>query len=309
MNSFLSSTSRLAFSGAVLSLLAVAGCRPEKNDGELGALPDANFDIIQTAGSNSVKFVNRTTMPSIAYWNISTGQTATGDTVNTSFTFAGTYNVTLRTVARGGLDSVTKTVTIAQNDPTACQSPTNVQAFLAGCTQKKWRLMPSAYAEMVGPGPGDGSWWGNPAADVTASRACEWNDEYIFKFDAAQGTYQFDNKGDFFDDGYMGLSNFTCEPNANLTGLQALWGLNTTTFKYAVSPAGGGNRAKLTLIGKGAHVAMAKVQNGGEFTGGPVNNSITYEILSMTHEAGFDKLVLTIQAGNGVWWTFTLRTF
>ncbi|MDB5250888.1 MAG: hypothetical protein JWP27_57 [Flaviaesturariibacter sp.] len=298
--------SRLIPASLGLALLAGIGCTPEKNDGELGSLPKADFEIIQATGSNKVKLVNKTNMPSMAYWTLSNGQKFSGDTATASFTFAGTYKATLLVAAHGGLDSISKNITITQNDPTACQDPNNVQAFLAGCTQKKWRLMPSGYAEMVGPNPGDGSWWGNPAGDVTGQGACEWNDDYLFSFDAP-GTYKFDNKGDFYDDGYMGLSNFTCEPNANLTGAQALWG--SGTFSYTVTPASNGSRAKLTLNGRGAHVAMAKVQNGGEFTSGPVNNSLTYDILSMTHESGYDKLVLTVQAGSGVWWTYTLRTF
>jgi hypothetical protein len=55
---------------------------------------------------------------------------------------------------------------------------------------------------------------------------------------------------------------------------------------------------------------MAKVQNGGEFTGGPVGESITYDILSMTHDpAGYDQLILSLQAASGTWWTFTLRSY
>jgi len=290
-----------------LIVASAASCSPDKNDGELGALPKADFEVIQAAGSNTVTLINKTNMPSIAYWTLSNGQKIQGDTVRTNFTFAGTYTATLLVAGRGGLDSVSKTVTISQNDPTACQDENNPQAFLAGCTQKKWRLMPSAYAEMVGPGPGSGEWWGNPAGDVAGQRACEWNDEYIFSFDAP-GTYQFDNKGDFYDDGYMGNANYSCGTSSQLSGNQKLWDSNT--FSYRVTPAGNGARAKLTLVGRGAHLGMAKVQNGGEITGGPVNDSVTYEILSMTHNpAGYDVLVLSLEAGSGVWWTYTLRSY
>jgi PKD repeat protein len=290
-------------------MIAFAQCSPDKNDGELGALPKPEFDIVQTQGSNTVKFINKTQGPSVAFWTFSNGVKSKGDTASVNFTFAGTYTGTLLTEGHGGIDSVKKTVTISQNDPTACQDPNNPQAFLAGCTKKTWRLMPTGYAEMVGPNPGDGSWWGNPAGEVSTLRSCEWNDEYTFNFNA-QGLYQFDNKGDFYDDGYMGNANYSCGTNNQLSGQQQFWATNLTGFSYVVTPAANGQRAKLTLIGKGAHIAMAKVQNGGEFPAGPVNNSVTYDILSMSHDpAGFDKLVLTIQAASGVWWTFTLRTY
>src|SRR5690606_29003491 len=107
----------------------------------------------------------------------------------------------LQAVTRGGLATATKSVSIAQNDPAAC-NPDRALGFIAGCTEKNWKLNPEAGAFKVGPGPDNGSWWSSGAGDVSA-RACEFNDVFTFRFDA-EGTYIYDNKGDFFADGYLG---------------------------------------------------------------------------------------------------------
>ena len=71
---------------------------------------------------------------------------------------------------------------------------------------------------MVGPGPNNGSWWSSGPGEVT-SRSCEFNDEYTFHFNAA-GTFEYDNKGDFYADGYLGSGSSGCEPNSNLPANQ-----------------------------------------------------------------------------------------
>jgi len=304
----LSNTSKIYYAAIMLFSVVVAGwmigCRPESSNPGLGAKPKADFNIVTTSDPNVVILVNKAN-PSIPYWIIpATNQQLTGDSAKVHFTFAGTYSIKMLAEGNGGLDSVTKTVTITQNDPTACQ--TGIQGFIASCSQKTWKLNPVAYATMVGPAPGDGSWWGNPAGDVTGLRACDYNDQYIFSFNAA-GTFVYDNKGDFFDDGYMGLATGGCEPNANLTGAQKGWG--SGTFSYSIIDNGGG-KYQLKLNGQGAHIGLAKVQNGGEYTSGPVNSSITYDILSMTHDpGGFDLMQLSIQSASGTFWTFTLRSY
>ena len=49
-----------------------------------------------------------------------------------------------------------------------------------------WKLAPSAGAMKVGPGIDDGGWWSNSGADVE-TRACLFDDEYIFHED---GTFE-----------------------------------------------------------------------------------------------------------------------
>ncbi|MFB2118424.1 hypothetical protein [Parapedobacter sp. 2B3] len=290
--------------GLLIAAIALHGCREDKYS--LGNIPTPDFEVQTGQDANTLVFVNKTPGSSIAYWETSTGQKFKGDNVSARFTFEGQYDVTLTAVTAGGIATTTKQVSIAQSDPTAC-NPDRALGFIAGCTEKVWMLNPGAGAYKVGPNPDDGSWWQNTAGDVT-SRACEFNDEYTFVFDAA-GTFNYDNKGDFYADGYLGAASSGCEPNSNLPAAQQKWA--SGAFAFSVDETGGvRNLGKLTVSGVGAHIGLQKVHNAGETTTGPTWNSVTYDILEMTQNAGgqgYDILKVGVDIGGGTWWTFTLR--
>lgn len=292
--------------GALLIITTLLqACNEDYN---LGSIPAADFEIQQGEDANTVVLVNKTPGASIAYWETSTGQDFKGNPASVRFTFAGEYEVTLKAVTQGGIATVTKSVSIAQNDPTACNAD-RLLGFLAGCTEKSWKLNPEAGAFKVGPGPDNGSWWSSGAGDVSA-RACEFNDVFTFRFDPG-GTFIYDNKGDFFADGYLGNASTSCEPAVNLKGEQAAW--NSGTFSFtAVGNAGVESLGQLTVKGKGAHIGVKKAHNGGETPTGPVGESITYDVLEMTRNVngeGYDLLKLGVHIGGDGWWTFTLRSF
>lgn len=287
---------------ALIIITVFYACKPDMGNSGLGAPPKPAFIIIPNASNpNNLVLVNKSSTASIPYWKTSTGVTVQGDSAKVNFVFAGTYSITLYAEGHGGLDSVTQSVTIAQSDPNACKGTTF--GFVAGCTSKTWKLDPVAAAYGVGPAAGDGSYWSS-GLDVVAARACEFNDTYTFSFNAA-GTFVYDNGGDFFDDGYMGLKLGACEPNANFPAAQQLWG--SGTFKYIFTEgAGVKGMGQIKLIGLGAHIGLQKVTNAGEVTSGPIATSITYDIISMSHDqAGKDHLVLAAPCG-GNWWTFKL---
>lgn len=284
--------------------VGIGSCK-KSHGGELGTVAKADFMAIPGTNPNNITLVNKSSTASIPYWRIGNSSTfITGDSAKTSFVFAGTYSVTLFVASQGGLDSVTKSITIAQSDPTACVG--TQLGFITSCTAKKWKLDPDAAAYKVGPGPNDGSWWSSGVGDVSA-RSCEFNDEYTFSFNANQ-TFTYDNKGDFFGDGYLGNNTGSCQPSSNYTAAQAPWG--SGTFKYSFQPNAGLNHlGQLTVIGLGAHIGLQKVRNGGEVTSGPAT-SITYDVLAATHNAaGYDLLTLGVDIGGGAWWTFRLRSF
>src|SRR5882724_3952419 len=113
----------LLAAGAVPVLIAgiFYACTPDKMGAGLGTKPKADFVFATGASANTVVLVNKSSITSIPYWKVvSTGQKLSGDSAKVNFVFAGTYSVTLLVAGNGGLDSVTKTVTIAQNDPNAC---------------------------------------------------------------------------------------------------------------------------------------------------------------------------------------------
>lgn len=289
-------------------IITLAACTPDFKGKELGNVPDADFEALPGPDANTVILVNRSNLPSIPYWTVSSGASLSGDSAQLRLIFAGTYQITMTAAGRGGTSTVTKEISISQSDPTACD-PSKALGFIAGCTSKKWKLNPDAGTYKVGPGPDNGSWWSSGAGDVTG-RSCEFNDEYTFSFNA-EGTFVYDNKGDYYADGYIGASTFGCEPNSNLSGAQAAWASGNFNFTV-IEGAGVRGLGQLRVIGTGAHIGLQKVHNGGETTSGPVGNSITYDILERVQNAGgqgYDLLKLGTNIGGDGWWTFTLRSY
>lgn len=267
--------------------------------------PVASFSVTPVTGKPNTYLLTSTSTNSFRYdWNKATGSYVQGTKVDTAyFIFSGTYTVKLIVYGQSGIDSTSQVINVTASDPTACAG--TQLGFITSCTSKKWKLDPAAGAYKVGPNPNDGSWWQNNLADVTA-RSCEFNDEYVFSFNA-NATFAYDNKGDFYADGYMGNNTFGCEPSANYTPGQRPWGSGTFTYSFTKN-AGVAGLGQLTVNGLGAHIGLQKVQNGVENTSGPVATSITYDVLAQTTVGGYDLLTLGVNMGWG-WWTFRLRSF
>ncbi len=304
----------------IISILSVwVACRPDAGAPKgLGARATPDFAVANSSSNaNTVYLVNKSSIADIPYWSVSwtvgstnLNQKFSKDSASLYFPFAGTYalNVTLLVAANGGMDSVTKTVnvTIAQNDPAACQG--SLQGFIASCSQKVWELAPVGYAEEVGPTEGSGAWWGNGGAEPGTDRICDFNDTYTFVFNAT-GSFNFDNKGDFYADTYIGNGNSDCENNSVLSAAQKPWA--SGNFTYNVASGGSAGLGQLTVNGLGAHIGIAKVQGDGanDNTAAPSATSITYDILSMGHNASknYDSLILSTKTSYGAW-TYELRT-
>lgn len=292
---------------ALIGMMFVQACKIEGDHLRLERIPEPNFKVVDLS-SGKVRLINTTNSPSIAQWTVlSTGQKLSGDTVDVNLIFAGDYEIELQIVAQGGMASVKKPVSVAENDPEAC-ADTRALGFIAGCDQKSWKLNPEVGAFKVGPGPDNAEWWSSGAGDIQG-RSCEFNDEFTFAFNS-EGTFDYDNKGDYFADGYLGNQTAGCEPASNLSGDQELW--DSGTFKFVVTEGTGVNKlGQLRLVGKGAHIGVKKAHNGGETPSGPVNDYVLYDILEMQKNVngqGYDLLKIAVDIGGGAWWTFTLRS-
>ncbi len=286
----------------LLSLLFFA-CKYDVRD--LQPRPVASFTVAPVPGVSNKYLLISTSQNSYRYlWDKDGQGFVDGKQTDTAyFPFQGSYNVKLFVYGQNGLDSTSQVINVAASDPAACQG--TPLGFITSCTVKKWKLDPTAGAYRVGPAPNNGDWWTSPAGEVSA-RSCEFNDEYSFAF-SANRTFTYDNKNDFFGDGYLGNNTWTCQPSSNYTAAQAPWG--SGTFTYSFSATGGvNNLGRLTVTGLGAHIGLQKVRNGGEVTSGPAT-SITYDILSaVQNPGGYDLLTLGVDIGGG-WWSFRLRSF
>jgi len=277
-------------------------CKPTVSNASLGSLPKPDFTyIVDTANPNHLILINKTSTASIPYWTTSTGASVQGDSAKVSFIFAGTYSITLYAVGQGGLDSVTKTVVIAQNDPNACNSPLG---FIAGCVSRTWKLEPKAYTLEVGPsGPGDGSWWGNAIGD-TVVRSGDFDDRYTFYFDANRD-YSFNDNNTFFSDNYLSGTQYATLPDKQMFPTCTIWQSGNFTYNF-IPNAGIKGLGQIQLVGLGAHLALAKVTDAAETTI-PTATSVTYDITATSTDAnGVERMQLAVHTGGTEWWTFNL---
>lgn len=293
-------------------------CQPDVVNPGLGTKPKADFVATVAADGHTVLLANKSSVASMPYWqatDLNLGYSdLKGDSVKLNFIFPGTYSVKMLVAGAGGLDSITKTITTTSPDPNACAQTTPL-GFLASCTSKVWKINPAAGSIKCGQFAGGGEWWTIGATDV-AARSCFYNDTYTFTFNKA-GDFAYDDKGDFFSDGYIGTTPTTsCQSSTQYTAAQKTWG--TGSFKYAVIPGTGvKGLGQIKLIGLGAHFGVPKSVNGNEMPTGPTATSVTYDIWSMQHVSDtsgtYDLLTVTLHYGNWSategWWTFTLRSY
>lgn len=292
----------MAIFAILLVALTVSSCEYDVRD-DLPQ-PTASFTVTPLAGVPNKYILTSTSTNAFRYdWDKATGSYSPGKMVDTVyFPYSGNYTVRLFVYGQSGMDSASQVINVAANDPTACQGTR--LGFITSCTSKTWKLDPASGAYKVGPGPNDGSWWGSGLGDVT-TRSCEFNDEYTFTFGSAR-TFTYDNKGDFFGDGYLGDNTGTCQPSSNYTAVQKPWGSGTFTYDF-IEGAGVNGLGQLKVVGLGAHIGLQKVRNGGEVTTSPAT-SITYDVLAQTSMPGYDLLTLGVNIGGG-WWTFRLRSY
>lgn len=176
---------------------------------------------------------------------------------------------------------------------------------LIGNGSKAWKLKPAAKAFGVGPSPGSDEYYPN-GEDLSTARACLFNDEFIFN---DGGVFEYDAKGDFFGEFYMGVDTEGCQPEANLTGKPGeAWKSGSHTFTFAEGNES--TRSKITVTGTGAFIVLPKAFNGGEYTAGPptANKSVTYDVLNYVKDGNKEELTIIIDVSNNgtVFWSFIL---
>jgi len=218
---------------------------------DFGATADDDTDVFQTSGP----------MVTYEYPN----ETATY-TVTVTASFPGQSDVTI---------SKEHTVTIVEAAPTG--------DALTGV----WKLAPEAGAIGVGPAQDNVSWWSNTTDDL-ATRACLFDDEYIF---GADGTFQNVLGTQTWVEAWQGAAGEECgAPVAPHDGSA------TATYVYSAGA--------VTINGAGAYLGLAKVINGAEIASpADAADSITY--IATLSEDGL-TLELDIEVAGGGFWSFKL---
>jgi len=154
-----------------------------------------------------------------------------------------------------------------------------------------WKLSSEAGALKVGPGVDDGSWWANSLEDVT-TRACYFDDEYVFN---ADGSFNNVLQDTTWLETWQGVTADGCG-----TPVAPHDGSNAATWEYNTGTG------TVTLNGVGAYLGLPKVYNGGEITSANSDTSIA----SITYDIAFsgadnDTMTVSINFGPG-YWTYKL---
>lgn len=153
----------------------------------------------------------------------------------------------------------------------------------------RWKLAPEAGAIGVGPALDDVSWWSNSADDV-ATRACLFDDEYVFN---ADGTFQNVLGAETWLEPWQGVDPEAC-------GAPIFPHDGTASAIYDFDESAG----TVTITGAGAYLGLAKVHNGGELaTPGDAVNEITY--LASISDDGL-TMELDIEFGGIGYWSFKM---
>ena len=143
-----------------------------------------------------------------------------------------------------------------------------------------WKLSPVAGALGVGPSPGDYSWWSSSAEDAT-TRACLFDDEYVFN---ADGSFQNVQGSETW------LETWQTDVTAEGCGAPVAPHDGSNAATWSLDAAAG----TVTISGLGAYLGLAKVHNGGE-DGAPVDDMITY---NFSVSADGNSMDITIQGFN-----------
>jgi len=148
----------------------------------------------------------------------------------------------------------------------------------------KWKLDGDGAAG-VGPTAGSTEWW----ASVEADRPCWYDDIYDFGGD---GSFLNVHGDETFVEVWQGGADACAAPVAPHD--------SSADAVYTYDEDAG----TLTVLGKGAYVALPKAVNGQELASvADTPDFITYQVLTLDG----DSMTVTVETAAGVWWTFNLK--
>ena len=146
-----------------------------------------------------------------------------------------------------------------------------------------WKVSPEAGALHVGPGDGS-TWWANSLDDVT-TRACYFDDEFVFNTD---GSFSNVLGTETWLEPWQGV-----DPEACGAPIYPHDGSNAATYTYSDST--------VTLNGVGAYLGLQKVYNGGELGAANADSAIASRTYDIALSSGNDTMIVSISIGGGIW--------
>jgi PKD repeat protein len=280
---------------AIFGLFAIVSCVPqERSDYSLGKAPTADqldFTITPTTEKpNIVEFANNSDISGVAVWDLgNNGATVKGDETSAQYPIHGTYTVTMTLYSTGGSASISKTVTITDDDMSLLNTPmynalTGGASNLAG---KTW-VFDQYHSGHFGVGPADGSspsWWSAAAEDKTQS--CLYTQKFTFTQIGVKMVWQ--------NNGYVYTNNAGRLAMADLGYTNAVVpGAGDYDVEYAPKA-----QYTFTLNEQAGTLSFSDGAFFGHYAG-----TSTYQILTLNDTVLYVKCVSTVEPGNGWWYRF-----
>lgn len=275
----------------MISIFVLFACSPqEKSDYALGTMPTADqldFSTTPTAAKvNIIDIKNTSKVAGIATWDFGNSSKGKGESATIQYPLKGTYTVVLTLYTSGGSATISKTITIANDDMSLLNTPmynslTGGASNLAG---KTW-VFDQFHDGHFGVGPaGDAtpSWWSCPAEGKTKS--CLYSQEFTFtqvgvKFGWKNNGSVYSNEAGRVALAALGFATSVVPPDGDFD----IAYVPKTNYTFALN-----------------ETAKTITLSGGAFLGHYAGTS-TYQILKITDDELYLKCASTVESGNG-WW-------
>lgn len=275
----------------IVSALLMVACNTDQYG--LGTLPTSDqlsITATPTAKANILKIVNSSTVKGIAVWDLGNGTKTKGDTVMGTYPLKGSYTISMTLYTSGGATSVTKTISIANDDMSLLNTPmyTALTGGLDSINGKTW-VFDQYNAGHFGVGPFDAAtpiWWQCPADGKDGSSL--YSQKFTFK--------------------QIGTSLIWTNDGRVYTNQAGVTKLATLGYTDAVANAAVGD-FDVTYAPKSSYTytlneaAMTLTLSDGAFMGHYAGTS-TYQILVLNDNEMYLKCVSTVEPGNGWWYRF-----
>ncbi|MFC3096038.1 glycoside hydrolase family 16 protein [Alteromonas sediminis] len=192
----------------------------------------------------------------------------------------------------GAADVLIDNITLSCGSPGGCgiSAPVPPAPPIEGpfALEGVWAVAPEAGSLGVGPAKGDITWFAIDDQGVS-DRSCFYDDTYVFNED---GTFQNVLGDDTWLEEWQGGNPENCG-----TPVSPHDGMTTGSWSYDA------DAGTLLIDGFGSYVGIPKAVNAGELPAVPTPPNVTYQI----EEVGNDRMIVTIEAGTGVWWQFVMQ--
>ena len=221
-----------------------------------------------------VTFTNASLNADTYSWDFGDSVLSTQNSPSHTYAADGTYDITLTARNSGGSDADTQSLELT------------LDLTLADLNDI-WKVAPEAGALHVGPNAGSAEWWSLSEADLT-TRACFMDDKYTLGSD---GSFSIEMDSETWLEPWQADAEICGAPVAPHDG--------SGSYTYEAT------ETTLTVSGEGAFMGLPKANNVGELPNVDLPTSITYTIVEFVRDGAGKRLVLHIECGSGLWWTFT----